>query len=222
MENDKKLIIFGDSVLKGIMYDRDENRYRLVTKQLKEEYENDVEIVRCCHMGSTIEDGLEAIERFYSKNEADEVLLEFGGNDSNHNWKEVSENPDGSFYPTISLEDFENKYQMAIDKCRSHGSKVRLATLIPIDAHKFLEFVSKGLSKENILKWLGDESMLYRWHEGYNRIVESLAVKNNLELIDLRKSFLLSHDFKQLLCDDGIHPTITGHKLIEKELIASI
>ena len=88
-----------------------------------------------------------------------------------------------------------------------------LTSLVPIDATKYMNFISRGLSYDNILSWLGDVNMLYRWHEGYNRAVEQLADVCSLPLFDLRGEFLYTHAFKSLICDDGIHPTAEGHRM---------
>ena len=44
--------------------------------------------------------------------------------------------------------------------------------------------------------------------------MEGLAKSLSCPLIDVRRDFLLSHQFGSLLCDDGIHPTPAGHDLI--------
>ena len=81
-----------------------------------------------------------------------------------------------------------------------------------------MQTISRSNSYDNILSWLGDPSMLYRFQEHYNRIVERLAAEVGCPMIDLRGAFLLSHDYKALISADGIHPTEAGHDLIEKSL----
>ena len=98
------------------------------------------------------------------------------------------------------------------------GATVMMANMIPIDAERYMQTISKGNSYENILSWLGDVSMLYRFQEHYNRLVEQLSMETGCPLIDLRGAFLLSHDYKALISSDGIHPTEAGHDLIEKTL----
>ena len=39
---------------------------------------------------------------------------------------------------------------------------------------------------------------------------------------DLREEFLYTHAFKSLICDDGIHPTAEGHRMIEDILVNSL
>ena len=61
-----RIIIFGDSVLKGVMYTDDgaRGRYKLYGGALEARMaESGIELTRCCHMGSTIDAGLERMKR---------------------------------------------------------------------------------------------------------------------------------------------------------------
>ena len=64
--------------------------------------------------------------------------------------------------------------------------------------------------------------MLYRWQEHYSRATEKLAEAFSCPLIDLRKPFLLSHRYQNLLSGDGIHPTEEGHRLVEKTIAEAL
>jgi len=70
-------------------------------------------------------------------------------------------------------------------------------------------------SPSAILSWLGDINLLYRWHENYSRTVERIAAETGCALIDVRSAFLTRHDYKSLLCFDGIHPTEAGYGIID-------
>lgn len=80
-----------------------------------------------------------------------------------------------------------------------------------------MRWISRAGSRESILSWLGDTSMLSRWQESYNTAVERLAVLTGTPILDLRRDFLLSHEYKSLMSYDGIHPTDRGHDLIEEK-----
>jgi len=41
-------------------------------------------------------------------------------------------------------------------------------------------------------------------------------------LIDIRSPFLLSHNYANLLSDDGIHPTIEGHRVIDELITEAV
>lgn len=223
-----RIFVFGDSVLKGVMYTEDGGRgkYKLYNSALEERMaERGIELSRCCHMGSTIEAGLDRLKRAVAKGislSGATVMLEFGGNDCAYNWREVSERPDEAHKPKIEIGRFCELYREAIDTAQAAGAEVMLTSLVPIDATKYMNFISRGLSYENILSWLGDVNMLYRWHERYNRAVEQLADERALPLFDLRGEFLYTHAFNSLICDDGIHPTAEGHRMIEDILVSSL
>ena len=218
-----KVQIFGDSILQGVIFSDEANRYKIRKDKFATLAENGIEVENHSRMGATVKNILVSQERFITaENEADVVLLEIGGNDCDFNWKEVSDNPDGEHTPNTSPDEFVSLYSEAIERAQKGGKTVAIASLVPIDAEKYLNWISRGLSKENILRWLGDVSMLSRWHEYYNHLVESLAAKFGCKLIDLRDEFLCRHDYKTLICTDGIHPTQAGYDVIEKILAREI
>jgi hypothetical protein len=86
--------------------------------------------------------------------------------------------------------------------------------LPPIDASRYFAWLSKGLNAENILKWLGDVDHIFRWHKSYNDAICLIAEETGTPLVDVRSDFFKTPDFREYLCDDGIHPNSKGHRLI--------
>lgn len=213
-----KIFIFGDSILKGVMYSSERARY--VT--YKEDRfacvaNNGIEITNYSHMGNQATDGFERMKTNLNKSNCDEntlVIIEFGGNDSNHKWQEVSDNPEGEHVAFATRNDFIATYCRMIDYVKSFGANVACCNLVPLCSEKYMNWISKKLSRENILKWLGDVDILYRWQESYDRLVEQCAIKKGVDIIDIRTPFLINHDYKNAICEDGIHPTAEGHRLI--------
>ena len=216
----KKLVIYGDSILRGITYSDQMGRHKLCQGyELKSLCSLGYEVKNRCRMGATIVRGMDILESTLDEcTEGSVVLFEFGGNDCDHDWRAVSEHPSGNHTSRISESTFTDYYKTAIKKAREAGAEVIMANMIPIDADRYMQTISKGNSYENILSWLGDVSMLYRFQEHYNRLVERLSLEMGCPLIDLRSEFLLAHDYKSLISSDGIHPTDAGHDLIEKAL----
>ena len=101
---------------------------------------------------------------------------------------------------------------------RQNGIKPILVNLPPIHSGKYFNWITRtGLSKEKILSWLGgDIQLIYRHQELYSNVVTRIAIQTKTLLIDVRSYFLDTHNYSQLLCDDGIHPSESGHKLIYK------
>ena len=142
------------------------------------------------------------------------VLFCFGGNDCDYDWKAISEDPDGEHLPHTPSEKFIDQYCTAIRKAQSAGARVAMTSLPPLEQERYFSFITRGLSAENILHWLGDTDHLYRWQEYYNAMVAQLSRAFGCRLVDLRAEFLKSRVFPTLIGADGIHPTQAGHDLI--------
>lgn len=216
----KKLIIYGDSILRGITYSDEMKKHRLCTGYKMESLSGlGYEVVNRSRMGATVTRGLQILDSTIEECDKDSVvLLEYGGNDCDYDWEPIAANPDALHLPHTPEDAFTDQYSDAIRKIKKKGAHPVLATLIPPDADRYMKWISKGRSYDNILRWLGDTSMLYRFHEHYNHLVEELGRRFDCPLLDLRGQFLLSHSYKGLISTDGMHPTEEGHNLIEKTI----
>jgi len=219
-----RIYLIGDSVMKGVVYSEEKNKYSLCGgMRFPELEERGFEVCNLSKMGATIEKGYSILtNRLTGDHSSDLVILGYGGNDCNFDWKPISEDCKGEYSPYTPIEKFEAAYRKCISYARSLGAKVMLSALVPLDHHKFMRWISRGLSYDNILKWLGDESMLYRWHENYDRRVRRIAEEEGCETVDVRTPFLLSHNYKSLLCTDGIHPTCEGYRLVEQSITGAV
>lgn len=185
--------------------------------------EQGIEVNNLSKMGATIEYGERILkEELEGMDEDSIVLLEYGGNDCDHPWKAISESPEDEHTCKTNPAVFEKLYKSCMEHARSVGARVLVSNLPPLDSERYMNWISRGLDYDVILNWLGDTSMIYRWHENYNRMVERIAEKCGAQLVDLRSAFLTSHDFKKLISADGIHPTEDGHRLITKTLTDAI
>ncbi len=214
----KRIIIYGDSILRGITYAADEGRHKLCRGyKLSTLSECGFEVINHARMGATIDKGLRLLDATLTEDIAKDslVLLEFGGNDSDYDWAAIASDPDAEHFPKTREEDFLRMYGQAIELAQARGATVVLSSLMPIDAARYMKVITRDRSYDNILHWLGDTSMLYRFHEHYNALVRTLAAKYGCPLLDVREQFLLSHTYKSLISEDGIHPTDEGHDLIE-------
>jgi len=215
----KSLYIFGDSIMKGVMFDKNNQKYVLAPTDSIDEIADSLHmrIINSSKFGCTIDKGYDRIMRTLSKDDHfDVALLEFGGNDCDFNWVQVSENPEGEFEPKTPLTAFRDYYTKIINELRRHSITPVIMTLPPIDAEKYLNrIVSVGnLNRDNILKWLGDVQMIYRYQELYSNTVSKIAQATGTILVDVRSYFLETRKYYTLMCDDGIHPNEEGHELI--------
>lgn len=214
-----KIYLFGDSVMKGVTFSAENNSYSIHKRNLL----SDSEVENRSVFGATAKKVFSELSRRLPENsKGDIVVLSFGGNDSDHDWAEVSAAPKESHGPKTPIGEFEKLLTSCIELARGRGAEVFVSSLIPIDAQKYMERISRGLSRENILSWLGSEDMLYRWHEYYDRITRTVAQGMGVPVVDLRTPFLLSHEFGDLLSADGIHPTEKGHCMIDLTLSAAL
>ncbi|NLK87479.1 MAG: SGNH/GDSL hydrolase family protein [Clostridiaceae bacterium] len=214
------ICIFGDSIMKGVIFDAIKGRYIF----LKNSFLNilgmrntNIKVDNFAKFGCTITVGRKLIEKHAEKLPGYEyTALEFGGNDCDFDWKAISEDPDALHIPKTPIDVFEKNYSDIIDHVASKGSKPVLFSLPPLNAHRYFSWISRGLNADNILRWLGDEEHIYRWHEMYNIAVLKLAAVKGVALIDIRRAFLETRNYLTLLCEDGIHPNEAGHTLISE------
>ena len=210
-----ELMIFGDSVLKGVMFDADTGRYRLCREpRFQPLAERGVDVENRSRMGATIREGLRLLEQETPAEPAQVVLLEYGGNDCNYDWKAVSRAPREEHRPAVPIEEFAESYRRAIRKARELARNVAVCSVMPLDSRKFMNFISRGNCYDSILSWLGDVGILYRWQQLYNDVAMDVARSENCPVVDIRRFLMVRHDFDDLLCADGIHPTSKGHKLL--------
>jgi len=222
-----KICLFGDSISKGVIVDEIRDRYAMTKNcfaNILSTGESALDLSNFSMLGCTIMKGRSMIDRHIKDVQNCEVIvLEYGGNDSDHNWKEISENPTGEHLPKTPIDEFVRFYRGIIDELNGMGKKIVMLNLPPIDEHKYFDWVSRGLDRDVILKWLGgSDEFIYRWHENYNVKVCNIASEYKIPIIDIRSAFLERRDFTDLLCNDGIHPNEKGHEIIAEVIARAI
>lgn len=222
----KKAVVWGDSVARGVVYDDARARYALskssAVKLVAEAL--DIEIVNRARMGMTAKEGFDIMKKDIESGLcADVAIIEFGGNDCDFDWRSISETPTALHLPKTTADVFEDKMKKMVTEVRSAGMEPYLVTLPPIDAERYFDFISRdGLSKENILAWLGDKNHIYRYHERYSALISKIARETSTRVLDVREAFLGIWNSNRLFCTDGIHPTDEGQRVIADAVLASI
>ncbi len=218
-----KIVVSGDSISKGVIYDEDKNKYTVLSENyvnLLQDKLNGI-IYNTSRFGSTIVKGIQKLKNNIFKQSPDIVLIEYGGNDCDFNWDEIAKNPYADHIPRTDFKLFENSLLETIQFVRGNGSIPVLMNLPPLNADKYLDWISKNSAeaKNNILKWLGSVTKIYWWQERYNSVIVKIAEETKTLWIDVRGAFLSYPDFTKLLCIDGIHPNKDGHRVIAEKIL---
>lgn len=219
MNENLRIAVFGDSVMKGVVWNPETEKYVPAAqehyRQLEQQFP--VEIDNRSGYGFTVEKGYRQLRRALDSGlKCDAAVVEFGGNDCNHDWAALAEAPEGEHLPRTPLERFEQLYKQMIADLRERGITPILMSLPPVDAEKYFAFFTgRGrLPKEPILGWLGDVQTIARYQELYSNRITKIAYETGSLFVDVRSRFLERHAYKQLMCEDGIHPDRGGYRLL--------
>ena len=193
------ICVLGDSISKGIVFDDLKERYAVLNDNfislLQREF--GTKIKNFASFGATITKGLRIFEERYSSIKSHKyTLIEFGGNDCNFNWEQISVTPNAEHLSKTPLSEFKATYEDIIEKTMYAGSRPILLTLPPLERNRFFEWVSRDL----------------------NKMILELADEYGIQIFDIRKPFLELGDYSDYICIDGMHPNAAGHKLIAKYL----
>ncbi len=217
----QSICILGDSVAKGVVFDGVKNKYRLLKDSFAQiiSRQHNIPILNLSKFGCTISAGGEILKKHEDElGRYDYTILEFGGNDCDYNWAEVAKHPSKQHFCNTPVPDFMEKYKELISRVKQNGGRPVLLNLPPIDPKRYFQWISKGLNGKNIMDFLGEVDKIYQWQEMYSKVVEELANKEQIPLIDIRSCFLKNENYSDYLCEDGIHPNEKGHLLISKAI----
>lgn len=212
------VVIYGDSIMKGATPEG-ENRYRSVLHQflprLAEKY--GLAVTNRARFGSTIGRGYALLQKDLNERIAPYrfALVEYGGNDCDFDWRAVAEAPEAEHQPNTSIAEFLHTLETMANDLVQKGVKPLFMTLPPLSAERYLSFICRGgLNRANIVKWLGEVQMIYRFQEMYSSSILKLALQKGLPLVDVRSYFLDKRNYASLISEDGIHPSEEGYALI--------
>ena len=212
----KQIIALGDSIVRGIVLDKSQNNLKYRYTQLDENFVAICSAQLGCVIknfgmfGNTTLRALHNLDRHKSAIESAEyVIMEFGGNDCDHHWSEIADNPSAEHHPFISIPQYSEQLHELIASVQSLGAK------------PFTKDMSRE-QRDNVLLWLnGCLENITQWHDMYNLALFKLASDAGVEVIDITTPFLVKRDYRTLFCNDGIHPNALGHKLIAETICNS-
>jgi lysophospholipase L1-like esterase len=216
MDAFKNVAVFGDSILRGIQWNPEDKRYcvqnTINIEQIGDKHS--INIDNFSMFGCTVQKGIVMLQKRLERRPFSIAVIEYGGNDSDFNWKEVSERPDDYHSPNTPLDTFANIYRQIIGCLKAKCIEPILTTLPPLEPQRFFDWFCRDLNKSNVLKWLGTVNNIYRYQEKYSRMIEIIASETKTHLVDLRRAFLDHFHLEDLLCEDGVHPNTDGQRVI--------
>lgn len=120
MAEAKRLVIFGDSIAKGVMFQ--DGRYHLCrAHDFDALAQQGVEVLNFAKMGACTDTGLAIAKKQLELCQGAQVLLSFGGNDCDFDWQAVSDHPEEAHLPKIPAEQFLENYRALMDLVRADG-----------------------------------------------------------------------------------------------------
>ncbi len=202
MEN-RMLSVWGDSIAKGVVYDESRGRYAVLKDSCLSRLAREKGVLVENHsvMGQTSENAL-ARMRPEDLKPGEIAVIEYGGNDCDLDWQ------------AVSVAKFAQNLKELVRRVSASGAEPVLVTPAPLISQRYFDWVSKGRSSENILRYLGDVEHIFRWQDGYAQCVRSVARELGVRLVDVRSRMLESGNLGELMCVDGIHPNAAGHALM--------
>lgn len=217
MSEPVRVNIYGDSIMRATVIDEELRYHSTIAELLRRMGECFGLAFKCrARFGSTVAKGRQVLERDLAAGlDCGYAVLAFGGNDCSFNWEAVAKAPGTEHRPFTELEDFRRHYTEMALALQHEGVQPVLMTMPPLDAERHLHFIGKtDEGRQNILGWLGDAAMIYRFHELYSHAVEEIAHKTKALLVDVRQRFLQRHDLGRLLGLDGVHLSPAGYQLV--------
>ena len=208
-----KLVVFGDSILKGVitipesknLFDVTPNdSLTLAQKELGFELDN-----RSIY-GNITSKGLVKLQKFFEKGgSADFCVIEFGSNDCDYDW--------GTLIQKVPLEQYLDNLAQMIKLCRDNKITPLMMGLIPYVCDDWFKTIIKGQNEAAILNFLGGTAeTLGKNQLIYKNAQAEFVQKNNVQFLD---PWTIFEGHKELMCYDGIHPNEKGYELLSKAWI---
>ena len=203
-----KLVVFGDSIVKGVitipdsgkLFDVTENdSLTLAQKKLGFELDN-----RSIY-GNITSKGLVKLQKFFDKGEtADFCIIEFGSNDCDYDW--------GTLIQKVPLADYLENLKQMISLCRANKVTPLMMGLIPYVCDNWFKTIIKGQDEAAILNFLGGTAETLGKNQLIYKNAQAEFVKENkVQFLD---PWTIFEGHKELMCYDGIHPNEKGYQLL--------
>lgn len=225
MSDIKSIIVWGDSILKGIISNEDLTQIRpseINALQMAGE-KLGIEIQNKSIYGAHIVK-LQSTQGKNLRKEltADIGIIECGTNDCDYEWNDVCTKPFDQITQKVPIADFKRIVKEMVATCRQNKITPLLVTAPEFAIPYWREYITMGLDKEKIAQFIGDDPyILLRNQDEYMNALRDIASEDNVQLIDMRVEFKNARDDSgnpidpiTLMCKDGVHPNLDGHKVM--------
>ncbi len=228
MKEIKTLAVWGDSLMKGVIYDDQLCKYHTSDHppmDVVAEHFPQLTIRNNSRFGNVIGKGQALIEKAAASGRLpDAAIVEFGGNDCDFNWQEVSKGYLCDHSPNTPLDIFKKTLEDIVTLLRENGVYTILMNLPPISAEKYFDWfcLDEETEPEKVLHWLKEKQIIYRTQEMYSHTIDITAKELSVPLLDIRTEMLKIRDYDNYLCTDGIHPDIKGQQIIARSIVTQL
>lgn len=217
------ILVLGDSVARGVIFNPEKKRYSFSSKGFIRKLKTALhaKVHDASKFGTTSGYGEKLLAEKLIECNPDLVLIEYGGNDCDYQWDEVAKDPFALHLPNTPARLFENNILSMVNSLKKLGKIPVLMNLPPLNAAAYFRWFTKNdpQNAHSILKWLRDISKIYFWQEKYSYTIEKVACATGTHMLNVRNAFLCQTNYKDLICEDGIHPNDDGQALIEKTFV---
>ncbi len=226
MKDIRSLAIWGDSILKGVIYDEALEKYRpcdntavdILCKKFPE-----LEIKNNSRFGNVISKGRKLIEKSLASGyRPDAAIIEFGGNDCDFAWREVSKEYLSDHEPNTPLDIFIKQLYEIAALLRENDIQPIIMNLPPISADRYFDWFCRDseTDPERVLHWLCEKQIIYRTQERYSHCADMAAKELGIPLLDIRTELLGIRNYGDYLSADGIHLNASGQEVLGETLSA--
>ena len=219
---EKKIYLWGDSIGKGVIYQPERRRYALSQKRCEKLLrERGVDLESHARMGATVREGYADFAATPTAG-GGIAVIEFGGNDCDLDWQAVSDAPNVFHDGKTPLAEFAEMLRLFVRAVRERGMDPVMVLPPPLQSQRYFEWVCRGRNREAVSAYLGDVEAIGRWHGCYVEAIRGVAAETGSRLLDLQLPFMRAANFRDLLCEDGIHPTEQGQELIARVALTAL
>ena len=215
-------VLWGDSIGKGVVYSPERGRYCLTPERCARLVsDKGIRLTSYARFGATIREGF--ADFLKEKTEpGSAVLIQYGGNDCDLDWQAVSEHPDVFHDGKTPLHEFGLLLRRFAQETRARGGLPVLVLPPPLYSARYFAWVSRGRNQDAILRYLGDVEHIGRWHGTYVEAIRAAARDTDSPLLDFNTPFLRAMNYPALMCEDGIHPSREGQRLMAETALEKL